>query len=69
MRKHHGIFSEREKEFNLFRSRSLRNASEMGNDLLLVVIASAFCIISPLVLVLGVLAFILTWLSLRYRVL
>jgi Flp pilus assembly protein TadB len=41
----------------------------MGHFLFLVVIGSGLCIIAPLVLILAVVAFILTWLSLRYRVL
>lgn len=41
----------------------------MGHFLLIVVIGSGLCIIAPLVLILAVVAFAFTWLSLRYRVL
>ena len=68
-RKYKDVFSERDKVFNIFRTRSIRNATEMGHFLFILVIGSGLCIIAPLVLILAVLAFAFTWLSLRYRVL
>jgi len=63
------VYSARERELDIFRSRSIRNATETAACLLTVIIGSAFCIIAPLVLVGAVLAFILNWISLRYRIL
>ena len=41
----------------------------MGHFLVIVVIGSGLCIVAPLVLVLAVIAFATTYLSLRYRIL
>ncbi len=69
MRWHRNVIPEREKELRLFQSRSFRNATEGGRLLLIAVMASAMCVVAPLVALMAVLCLSFTYLSLRYRLL